>query len=146
MSFNTIVIWLLQSPFHGLMSRNTVLIGYDGRKTGKRYNVPVNFVRVAGEDGDHLLITSERGRTWWRNLRGGSPVELRLQGTRLTATARTLEEIQEVEDGLMTYFVYAPGSTRYFNVGLDEGGGPRRNDVARVAQERVIIEVDLTQT
>ncbi|MCJ7568900.1 MAG: hypothetical protein MUO58_15330 [Anaerolineales bacterium] len=65
MLFNTIVIWLLQSPFHGLMSRNTVLIEYEGRKTGKRYFVPVNCVRVAGEDGDHLLITSERGgRTW----------------------------------------------------------------------------------
>ena len=146
MSFNTIVIWHLQSPFHGLMSRNSVLIGYEGRKTGKRYIVPVNFVRVAGEDGDHLLITSERTRTWWRNLRGGSPVNLRLQGTRLTAPARSLEEIKEVEDGLMTYFAHAPGNTRYFKVDLDEGGGPRKEDVARVAQDWVIIDVDLTRT
>ena len=146
MTFNTIVIWLLQSPFHGLMSRNTVLIGYEGRKTGKRYIVPVNFVRVAGEDGDHLLITSERRRTWWRNLRGSSPVNLWLRGMRLTAPARSLEEIQEVEDGLNTYFDHAPGSARYFNVGLDEGGEPRKKDVARVAQERVIIDVDITQT
>ncbi len=146
MSFNSIVIWLLQSPFHGLMSRNTALIGYEGRKTGKRYIVPVNFVRVAGEDGDHLLITSERRRTWWRNLRGGSPVNLRLQGTRLTAPARSLEEIHEVEDGLMTYFAHAPGRARYFNIGLDEGGGLRKEDAARVAQDRVIIDVDLTWT
>lgn len=146
MSFNTFVIWLLQSPFHGLMSRNTVLIGYEGRKTGKRYIVPVNFVRVAGEEGDYLLITSERGRTWWRNLRGGSPVDLWLQGTRLTAPARSLEEIQDVEDGLMTYFTHAPGSSRYFKVGLDDGGGPKREDVARVAQDRVIVEVDITKT
>jgi len=145
MLFNTFVIWLLKSPFHGLMSRNTVLIGFAGRKTGKRYIIPVNFVRVVGEDGDHLLITSERGRTWWRNLRGGSPVGLELQGARLTATARSLEENQEVEDGLMTYFAHAPRNARYFNVGLDEGGGPRREDVARVAQERVIIEIDLTK-
>jgi len=146
MSFNTIVIWLLQSPFHGLMSRNTVLIGYEGRKTGKRYFVPVNFVRVAGEDGDHLLITSERGRTWWRNLRGGSPVDLRLQGTGLKAMARSLEEIQEVEEGLMTYFAHAPGSARYFNVGLDDGGRPLREEIVRAAQERVIIKVDIIQT
>jgi hypothetical protein len=146
MSFNTVVIWLLKSPFHGLMSRNTVLIGYEGRKSGKRYIVPVNFVRVAGGEGNRLLITSERGRTWWRNLRGGSPVELHLQGTRLTAKACSLEEIQEVEDGLMTYFAHAPGSARYFNVELDEGGKPRSEDVARVAQVRVIIEVELPQT
>ena len=79
-------------------------------------------------------------------MRGGSPVELHLQGTRLTAKARSLEEIQEVEDGLLTYFAHAPGSARYFNVELDEGGIPRREDVARVAQVRVIIEVELTQT
>ena len=144
MSFNTIVIWLLKSPFHGLMSGNTVLLGYEGRKSGKRYIVPVNFVRVAGEDGDLLLITSERGRTWWRNLRGGSPVNLRLQGMRLTAPACSLEGIQEVEDGLMTYFAHAPGSARYFKVGLDEGGAPKGEDVARVAHDRVIIEVDIS--
>jgi len=78
MSFNTIVIWLLKSPFHGLMSRNTALIGYEGRKTGKHYFVPVNYVRTAGEDGDQLLISSERGRTWWRHLRGASPIDLQL--------------------------------------------------------------------
>ena len=146
MSFNTLVIWLLKSPFHGLMSRNTVLIEYVGRKTGKRYIVPVNFVRVEGEDGDHVLITSERGRTWWRNLRGGSPVDIQLQGMHLTATARSQEEIQEVKAGLMTYFAHAPGSARYFEVGFDEGGDPKIEDVARAAQERVIIDVDLTQS
>ncbi|MCK5634779.1 MAG: nitroreductase family deazaflavin-dependent oxidoreductase [Anaerolineales bacterium] len=146
MSFNTIVIWLLKSPFHGLMSGNTVLIGYDGRKTGKHYIVPVNYVRTAGEDGDRLLITSERGRTWWRNLRGGSLVDVQLQGMHLTATARSQEEIQEVEDGLMIYFTHAPGSTRYFNVGIDDGGGPKMEDIARAAQERVIIYVDIAQT
>ncbi len=146
MSFNTFVIWLLKSPFHGLMSRNTVLISFEGRKTGKRYIVPVNFVRVVGEDGDHLLITSERVRTWWRNLRGGSPVDLLLQGKNLKAMAHSLVEIQTVEDGLMTYFAHAPGSARYFNVGFDEGGRPLREDVVRVAQERVIIKVDISHT
>lgn len=146
MSFNNIVSWLLKSPFHGLMSRNTVLLGYAGRKTGKRRSVPVNYVRVASEDGDHLLITSERGRIWWRNFRGGSPVDLQLQGMHLTATAHSLEELKEVRDGLMTYFTHAPGSARYFDVGFDEGGAPKIEDIARAAQERVIIKVEKIQT
>ncbi|MCJ7568899.1 MAG: hypothetical protein MUO58_15325 [Anaerolineales bacterium] len=60
--------------------------------------------------------------------------------------ARSLEEIQEVEEGLMAYFAHAPGSARYFNVGLDEGGRPLREDIVRAAQERVIIKVDIIQT
>jgi hypothetical protein len=125
------------------MSGSTVLIGYEGNKTGKRYLVPVNYVRVASESGDRLLITSERGRTWWRNLRGGSPVDVNLSGTKLKAIARSLEEGDDVEGGLMTYFTHAPGNARYYKVSLDEDGKPRREDIVRAAKGRVIIEVDL---
>jgi len=125
------------------MSGNTVLIGYEGNKTGKSYLVPVNYVRVAGEDGDCLLITSERGRTWWRNLRGGSPVDVYLSGTKLKAIARSLEDADDVEGRLLTYLIHAPGKARYFKVALDEDGKPRREDIVRAAKGRVIIEVGL---
>ena len=126
------------------MSGNTVLLGYVGTKTGKQYLVPVNFVRVAGEDGDHLLVTSERGRTWWRSLRGGSAVEVYLSGTERKGIARSLEDADDVEAGLMTYLSHAPGNARYFKVALDEDGEPRLEDVVRAAHGRVIIEVDLS--
>ena len=71
---------LLRSPLHRMASGSTMLITVTGRKTGARYTTPVNYVR----DGSTLTVFSWRQRTWWRNLRGGAPVALRLRGPSLS--------------------------------------------------------------
>ncbi len=43
-------------------------------------STPVNYVRDSARDGDTLLITSKADRTWWKNLRGGAPVTLFMNG------------------------------------------------------------------
>jgi hypothetical protein len=83
MWFNPFMAGVLRSPFHGLLSHNTILITVCGKKTGRRLMTPVNYLRR----GDELLTVSFRSRTWWRNLRGGAPVELLLAGTRRDAFA-----------------------------------------------------------
>jgi hypothetical protein len=50
-----------------------------GRKSGKRYTVPVAYTRHEGA----LLIGSPFG--WGRNLRTGQPIEVRYKGRRRTA-------------------------------------------------------------
>lgn len=52
--YNPVVIWLLRSPFHGLIDKNTVLITFTGRKSGKSYTFPISYVR----DGDTLMMIS----------------------------------------------------------------------------------------
>lgn len=63
--YNPVVAWILRSPLHGVMSRSTMLLNYTGRKSGRTYTTPVNYVR----DGDGLLCVGAREHTWWRNLR-----------------------------------------------------------------------------
>ena len=65
--YNPVVIRLLRSPLQGLMSGSTMLITYAGRKTGKEYTTPVNYVR----DGNEPLAVGSREHSWWRTLRGG---------------------------------------------------------------------------
>jgi deazaflavin-dependent oxidoreductase (nitroreductase family) len=55
-----------------------MLITVTGRRTGRHYTTPVSYLR----DGDELTVFSRRGRSWWRNVEGGAPVELRLRGER----------------------------------------------------------------
>lgn len=55
---------ILRSPLHGLVSENVILITFTGRKSGKTYTTPVNYVR----DGEALIILSHDDRTWWKNL------------------------------------------------------------------------------
>jgi hypothetical protein len=35
MGYNTLLIWLLRSPFHGFLSGSMMLISFRGRKSGK---------------------------------------------------------------------------------------------------------------
>src|SRR5207249_9479955 len=77
---NPFVAAILRSPLHGLLSKQVMLLTYTGRKTGKRYTIPVGYTR----DGETLVVFSSR--TWRRNLRGDAPVEVRLQGRRYTGT------------------------------------------------------------
>ncbi len=67
MWYNGIMLWLLQSPLHGMLSRNMMVINYTGRKSGKVYRLPISYKKI-----DEILLTvSYKHRTWWRNLRGG---------------------------------------------------------------------------
>src|SRR5512138_3050089 len=87
-----VMSWLLRSPFHIFMG-GMLLITVTGRKSGRAITTPVNYVR----DGDTLLITSKTDRTWWRNVRGGAPVALRLNGRAYRAEANTIEQLPERE-------------------------------------------------
>ena len=140
MWYNPLLTTILRSPLHMMLSGNTLALTYAGRKSGKAYTTPVNYVR----DGDCLLTTSYRTRTWWRNLRGEAPVSLRLQGHEVKATGRVIEDEPAVVEALFAYLSLKPSLAKYFKVGLDANGQPNRNDVTRAAQPFVMIQFQLT--
>ena len=77
---------LLRSPAHGVLSDKLLLLTFTGRKTGRRFSIPMNYT----EQGDKILLVpqSPERKTWWRNLRGeGAPVRVRLRGTDRTGWA-----------------------------------------------------------
>lgn len=137
---NMIMTWLLRSPFHNLVSRNMALISVQGKKTGKLYRLPVNYQRSA----DSVWVTSYKYRRWWKNLRDGAQVTIRIQGIDFVGQAKVHETPAGVTDGLKTYFRMAPGAARYFSVKLDQDGNPDPADLARIVPGRVVIEIKLT--
>ena len=143
MWYNPIIKWLLRSPFHGTVSKNMMLISYEGRKSGKSYSTPVNYLRLQDQEGEFLATTSLRERVWWRNLRGGAQVTVRLQGQDFRATAEVVEEDQGVLEGMLAYFRQAPRLARYYDVRVDEDGEPIPEEVARAVQGRVFIKTRL---
>src|SRR5947209_20504009 len=74
---NPVVRAVLSSPLHPLLSGGLALITVTGRRSGRRrYTFPVGY----RQDGDRVTITvgwPER-KQWWRNLREGGPVEVRI--------------------------------------------------------------------
>lgn len=139
MWYDALVSWLLRSPLHGILSRGFMLVTVIGRLTGRRYTTPVNYVR----DSEILWVISTRRRTWWRNLIGGAPVRLLLDGRDRFGRGEALVDEKTVADNLMAYFQKFPRNAKYFGVGIGPSGRPVPEDCARVAKERVMIRVGL---
>ncbi len=90
---NPVVRALLRSPAHRLLSGRVLLITYDGRRSGRTFTLPVQYVR----DGADVVITVgwPEHKSWWRNFEGdGADVVLRIAGADVRGRARAV-----VEDG-----------------------------------------------
>lgn len=78
---NPVVRAVARSPAHGLLGRHLVVLGYTGRRTGRRRELPV-MAAPAGADLV-VLVGQHRRKTWWCNFdatpqqvavrRGGRP-------------------------------------------------------------------------
>lgn len=106
-----------------------------GRKSGKRYTVPMAYVQHEGA----LLLGS--GFPWAKNLRTGEPVELRYQGRRRTADVRVVTD----EDGVAEYYTvivkHNPDFARINKIGVDRDGTADPDDLraAWAAGARVML-------
>ena len=132
---NRIMGWILRSPMHSMMSKSTMLISVTGLKTGKTIQTPVNYLRL----DDNLYTTSAKTRTWWRNLRGGKPCKLWLQGKEVSAQGTVLETPVEVEPILARYLQASPESGRFLGVTVSADGKIDSVELAKAAAERIII-------
>src|SRR4051794_26226261 len=79
---NPLVVALLRSPLHGLLSKDLLLLTYTGRKTGRSRTLPLSYVEIGG----HVYLCT-RSSLWWTSLRDGARVEIRLRGHRSGASA-----------------------------------------------------------
>ena len=144
MWYNSIMEWLLKSPMHGVVSKNMMLISYTGRKSGQEYTTPVNYWQVSDNDEGLLLTTSKPDRVWWRNLKGGRPVVLRLRGKSITALGSAVEDVDEKGKLFKKLFTQYPGITSYFQVALDGNNQPVAEDIERTAAQTILVCCVLT--
>jgi deazaflavin-dependent oxidoreductase (nitroreductase family) len=135
MNGNDFVTFFLRTPLRVFLG-NTMLITVTGCKTGRKYSTPVSFY---GE-GDTLWVISSRDRTWWRNLKNGAAVSLLLKGKVVHAFAEAELSEAEVEMRLMEYVQRQPLSARSLGIRI-ENKTPNRQDVERVAKERLFVRV-----
>jgi deazaflavin-dependent oxidoreductase (nitroreductase family) len=137
-----VVVSLLGSPLHGLLSRDVLLLGYRGRKSGKDFTLPLSY---AGGDDRLYLCTRPGVAAWWHNLRGGAAVQLRLRGRDLDATASVLDPASpEALEGLRRFVTRNPRTGEMlYAVGRDVAGKPREEDLKREVVRSVVVRLDV---
>jgi hypothetical protein len=139
MWFNPIMEWVLKSPLQGMLSRNTMIVHYIGRKSGKTYHLPVGYLRIYKT----LVTVSFKRRTWWRNLRGGAEVKVMLNGKLVSAYAQVVEDDKGVADGLRDYICVSRQAARILGVKFGADGQPDPDSLLQAARERVIVRTSL---
>jgi hypothetical protein len=116
---NRIVRGLLRTPLLSrLAGRRLVTLYIVGRKSGRRYVLPVAYTR---DEGD-LLIGTPFG--WGRNLRTGEPVTIRFQGRRRLADVLVLADEREVVDAYAVMARDNHAFAKFNNIGFDPAGNP----------------------
>jgi len=125
------------------MSKNVLLMTFAGRKSGKRYTLPLSFVRV----GDALYISTER--PWYKNFAAedGALVKLVLRGEERSGVAHATTDPEEVEDGLRVILSRYPGYGRFIALPVGEDGTPDEAALRRAAKGgRALVTVRLHGT
>ena len=99
---NTFVRAILRSPLHRLLSGSLLLVTYTGRRSGRTFTIPVMYV----QDGYDLLVYVGRSvrKVWWRNLRGGARVRVRLRGQKLEGTGTPVRGDAGVRERYLSRF------------------------------------------
>jgi deazaflavin-dependent oxidoreductase (nitroreductase family) len=121
---NRIVRVLLSTPLICLaIGKRLVTLYVVGRKSGRRYTIPVAYTKL----GDELLIGTPFG--WGRNLRTGEPVTIRFKGRRRPADVRVISD----ESGVVEAYARMARDNRNFasfnKIALDEAGNPSAADL-----------------
>jgi hypothetical protein len=135
---NTFMRAMLRSPLHGMASKTVLLLSVEGRKSGKNISVPVSYSR----EGSRITIFSSAA--WVKNLEGGAPVSLRIQGIDYQGYAiPNATDLKAKSEGLTRHLSAVRGDAKYFKVTFDKSGKPDRQQIEAAADKNTMIRVRL---
>lgn len=139
---NPILVAILRSRLHFLLSPGLMLVTVTGRRTGRRYTIPVGYQR----DGERIavMVSKARRKQWWRNYREPRAVELRLRGRARSGRAQVVapgsEEFRrEVERTLRRM----PWLGRQFGIEYDRRRGLDEDQVKELGIQNALVRITL---
>jgi deazaflavin-dependent oxidoreductase (nitroreductase family) len=116
---NQLIRGLLRTPLASRLVGSRLLTMYVvGRKSGRRYAVPVAYTRHEGD----LLVGTSFG--WGRNLRTGEAVAIRLKGRRRLADVLVLADEQDVADAYAVMARDNHNFAKFNKIRFGAGGEP----------------------
>jgi deazaflavin-dependent oxidoreductase (nitroreductase family) len=129
---NVIARAVLRAPLlHRLVSKRMLIITVTGRRTGRRYRIPVGYVSIDGR----LLIGT--GGTWFRNLRPDTPVEVLVRRQTMHLLPQVIDDFDTAFGLYGDIIQHNPMHGRYAQIRLDADGRPERGDLAAALKRGV---------
>jgi hypothetical protein len=84
---------ILESPLHGLFSKDNALVSFTDHLTGTRLSFSVPYQR------DHRIIRviCPKGDKYWKKFIYGSPLKITIQGSQYQGWAEIIDDPEEVQ-------------------------------------------------
>lgn len=131
---NAVPRLVLASPAHRLLSGRYATLHFTGRKTGRRYHVPVAY---RGEQ-DRVVVSTDSA--WWCNIADGQAFTITLRGRHLHAAASRLGQDESVV--ALRELVQVPRYTKAAGIARTDGEVAEA-DLVRAADERIVLAITL---
>jgi hypothetical protein len=140
--FNALTSTILRTPvLHRLMSSHFLLLTFTGHKSGKRYHVPVGYVR----EGKTVTILTKRFRMWWRNFQEAARVEAWIEGKTYPGTAKALTNELSMIPIMSRAMTKDTSTAKFYGVRLIAGRQPDPEDIRCLAPKLVVLQIALTE-
>lgn len=137
---NPCIRFVLRSPLHPVLSRSLMLITFTGRKSKKVFTTPVRYVCV----DDAIRCLTSQDTLWWRNLRGGAAVTLRVKGKDIRCLATVIEnDPQKVSDALVHFLSLFPQDAAYQDIRLNRDKSLVVADLERASNRAIVVVAQL---
>jgi hypothetical protein len=131
---NPVLRAVLSSPLRRLVGPSLAVLEFSGRKTGRRYRIPVGLHTV---DGSRVVFTPSG---WRLNFRGGAPVTITHRGGTVMGTGTLVEDPAVVAAGLQQAL---DGSTpRRLGLRVEKGHEVTREDAVAAGRSMIRLELD----
>ena len=108
-----VVVALLRSPVHRMLSGSIDAIRYRGRRSGAEFTTPTQYARLGDEV--IILVGHPDTKTWWRNFQEGHDLELLLDRTWVPMRGRAVigaDAPEEIAPLLEAYLARFPSARR----------------------------------
>jgi deazaflavin-dependent oxidoreductase (nitroreductase family) len=129
---------ILRSPLHAVMSHSLMLITFTGRRSGKSYTTPISYA----QQGQTLLLGV--GGLWWKNLRGGASVRVRLRGKTYAGRAEAWADEASMTRVYRTILTQHPTQARFMGITTTSDGQPESHSVQQALQRgAAVVEIQL---
>lgn len=137
---NPLVRAMARSRLHPMMDDAVLVLHVVGRRTGRRYDIPVGYLAV---DGRLVVVTQH---AWRANLRGGTSVEVTHAGRREAMHAQLDEEVGAVVTTLQNVIerIGWQDARRTLGLATDAGRPPTSAELAAAVRDYHLATVTLT--
>ena len=140
---NPLMVALARTPIlHWLVSPSVLLLTVTGRRTGRRYTIPLGYQTVG--DRIVILVSKARRKSWWRNYHDARPVELLLRRRERTGTACVVPPASErFAEHFERTLRRMPWLASQFGLDFARGADLTPDQVAHLGRVAAAVEVTL---